>query len=74
MKIHFSTIQNNYAEDYLNKEAFNWLNRQQKIYILENLGDIRIQDPDIYAKPRIEIYNNQEKHQQSIYFLANSDK
>ena len=73
MKINFSTTQINYAQDYLYGEHFKWLNDKQKEYIMDNLGDIRIQDPMMYPKPKIEIHSNQGKHNDEIMKLGGSD-
>lgn len=55
MNISFSTIANHNAKDYLSRDCFKWLNDKQKEYVLNNLGDIRVQDPAMYEKPRLEM-------------------
>ncbi|MFA5790647.1 MAG: hypothetical protein WC976_06275 [Caldisericia bacterium] len=70
MEAEFSTIQNSYAEQYLKDKSFDWLNEAQKKYILENLGDIRVQDPMMYLSPKLAIHNNAEKHRKAIMGLV----
>jgi len=70
MNISFSTNANHYATAYLARKEYDWLNTKQKNYILENLGDMRVQDPTMYPKPRIEIHNNQQKHNSKIMELV----
>lgn len=66
MNISFSTISQSDAEEFLKHKNFSFLNDKQKKYIKENLGDIRVQDPMMYASPKIEIHENQQKHHKWI--------
>ena len=70
MNISFSTIAHNNAKEYLSRDCFKWLNDKQKAYILNNLGDIRVQDPMMYPNPKIEIHNKQSEHNKSIMDLV----
>lgn len=65
MNIEFSTTQNNKVEEYLNHADFDWLNDQQREYILKNIGDIRVQDPMMYSPARLAVHENGEKHLRS---------
>jgi hypothetical protein len=71
MNIEFSTTQSNYVEQYLKHEDFNWLNEKQKEYVLNNIGDIRVQDPMMYRPARLAIHNNGELHAEEIKRLGN---
>lgn len=70
MKVEFSTTQSNYVEQYLKHEDFNWLNKEQKEYVLANIGDIRVQDPMMYFPARLAIHNNGQKHSDEIKRLG----
>ena len=70
MNISFSSTQINYVKDFLSNDSYNWLNKEQKEYIMLNLGDIRVQDPSMYKNPRIEIHNNQTFHNTKIMDLT----
>ena len=74
MKISFSTTQSNYVEQYLKHEDFNWLNDEQRKYVLENIGDIRVQDPMMYSPARLEVHNNGELHSKKISELGRIPK
>lgn len=70
MNIEFSTTQKNYVEKYLQHEDFDWLNKAQKSYVLENIGDIRVQDPMMYSPARLAIHENGAKHSAEIQKLG----
>ena len=74
MKIEFSTTQNNYVEQYLKHSDFDWLNPEQKKYVLANIGDIRVQDPMMYSPARLAIHENGQKHLEQIQRLGNVPK
>lgn len=70
MNIEFSTTQSNYVEQYLKHKDFDWLNKEQKDYVLANIGDIRVQDPMMYSPARLAIHNNGQKHSDEIMRLG----
>jgi len=74
MYIEFSTTQNNYVEQYLKHKDFDWLNDEQRKYILANMGDIRVQDPMMYSPARLAIHNNGELHTKKIGELGKIPK
>lgn len=54
MNVSFSTTGRAEAERYLSMPCYDYLSKERKEYILNNLGVIRVQDPMMYAKPVIE--------------------
>ena len=70
MNIEFSTTQSNYVEQYLNHKDFDWLNEEQKKYVLANIGDIRVQDPMMYSPAKLAIHNNGQHHADEISKLG----
>jgi len=69
MNISFSTCDFVKAKKYL-EENFSWLNAKQHLYVLNNLKDIRVQDPLMYEKPQIEIHFNTKIHYKNIMDLT----
>ena len=62
MMITFSTTQKDRAELFLKDPAYNYLPVAAKVYVLENLGDIRVQDPAMHPKANIEFHGAAAKH------------
>ena len=74
MNIEFSTTQSNYVEQYLKHKDFDWLNEEQRKYVLANIGDIRVQDPMMYSPARLAVHNNWQKHSDEIQRLGKVPK
>lgn len=54
MNISFSTTDKQNAIRFFEHKGFNVLNEMQKEFILNNLGKLRVQDPNMYSNPSIE--------------------
>ena len=71
MNISFSTICPGYAKQYLWGEHYAYFNEKAKNYIMENLGDLRVQDPMMYPSPQIEISGPRaQEHYDKLMALA----
>jgi len=66
MNVSFSTTDPATAKKLLKKKGFDWLSRERKDYVIKCLEEdcqsgkerLRVQDPMMYANPKIEIYDN----------------
>jgi len=70
MDIHFATTEVQAAARFLSDDSFAYLNEAQKRYVLEHLGDIRVQDPAMHPSPSLLVISNQETHAREIGKLA----
>lgn len=60
MLIQFSTTSDTYAKQYLAHESFKHLDENQKTYILNNLGKVRVLDPMMHGGGKLSFSDNQE--------------
>lgn len=73
MNVSFSTTSKAQAEKYLALDQYKYLSDDCKKYVLENLGDIRVQDPMMYPSPQLEIIgDNAQQHYDEIMRLIDN--
>ena len=63
MNVNFATSEKTTAKKYFESSKYNWLSKEKKQVILDNLSkDCRVQDPTMYDKPRITVFNQSGRH------------
>ena len=63
----FSTICPNLAKIFLGAKNYKYLNQEAKDYVIEHLGEIRVQDPNMYPSPNLEFHGkNAEIHHDKV--------
>lgn len=76
MVIHFSTIDKREALERFEHPNFAWLPQVAKDYVIENLGDLRVQCTVMYPSPQVEFHGPDAKkhHDKVMEIILNSKK